>query len=147
MRTVLFVCSGNTCRSPMAEALARHWLENEPPGDIGEVFVASAGVSAAEGLPPTQESLSALKDRGIQHEGLSKTLTAEMIQKADLIFCMTASHVAAIWIITGDDNDEKIMRLDPDADVQDPIGSDQSAYDALADHFMDLIPKRLKEKL
>ena len=131
----------------MAEALARHWLENEPPGDIGEVFVASAGVSAADGFPPTQESLTALKDRGIQHEGLSKTLTAEMIQNADIIFCMTASHVAAIWIISGDDNAEKVMRLDPQADVLDPIGSDQGAYDALADHFMELIPRRLKEKL
>ena len=131
----------------MAEALARHWLENEPPGDIGEVFVASAGVSAADGFPPTQESFTALKDRGIQHEGLSKTLTAEMIQNADIIFCMTASHVAAIWIISGDDNAEKVMRLDPQADVLDPIGSDQGAYDALADHFMELIPRRLKEKL
>ena len=131
----------------MAEALARHWLDNEPPGDIGEVFVASAGVSAAEGIPPTQESLIALKERGIHHDGLSKTLTAEMLNNADLVFCMTASHVAATWIITGDDNDDKIMRLDPSADIEDPMGSDQSAYDALADQFMELIPRRLKEKL
>lgn len=131
----------------MAEALARHWLENEPLGDIGEVFVASAGVSAAEGFPPTQESLIALKDRGIHHDGLSKTLTTEMVKNANLVFCMTASHVAATWIITGDDNDDKIMRLDPNADIEDPIGSDQNAYDALADQFMELIPRRLKEKL
>ena len=131
----------------MAEALARHWLENEASDVIGEVFVASAGVSAADGFPPTQESLIALKDRGIHHDGLSKTLTAEMIKNADLVFCMTASHVAATWIITGDDNDDKIMRLDPAADVEDPIGSDQSAYDALADKFTELIPRRLKENL
>ena len=131
----------------MAEALARHWLENEPLGNIGEVFVASAGVSAADGIPPTHESLVALKDRGINHDGLSKTLTAEMVQNADLVFCMTAGHVAATWIITGEDSVDKIMRLDPNADVEDPIGSDQSAYDALADQFMKLIPRRLKEKL
>ena len=131
----------------MAEALARHWLENEAPDTIGEVFVASAGVSAADGFPPTQESISALKDRGIHHEGLSKTLTAEMIQNADLVFCMTASHVAATWIIAGNESDDKVMRLDPITDVEDPIGEDQSAYDALADHFIELIPRRLEENL
>lgn len=131
----------------MAEALARNWLENEAPDAVGEVFVASAGVSAADGFPPTQESICALRDRGIHHEGLSKTLTAEMIQNADLIFCMTANHVAATWIIAGSENDDKVMRLDPSADVEDPIGADQSAYDALADHFMELIPRRLKENL
>ncbi len=131
----------------MAEAIARHWLENQASDAIGEVFVASAGVSAVNGFQPTQESISALKERGISHDGLSKTLTAEMIQNADLVFCMTASHVSATWIITGDDCDEKIMRLDPEADIEDPIGSDQSAYDALADQFMELIPKRLKENL
>lgn len=131
----------------MAEALARNWLENDAPEAIGEVFVASAGVSAADGFPPTQESITALKDRGIHHEGFSKTLTAEMIQNADLVFCMTASHVAATWIIAGDDSEDKVMRLDPNTDVEDPIGADQRAYDALADHFMELIPRRLKENL
>lgn len=131
----------------MAEAIARHWLENEAPDAIGEVFVASAGVSAANGCPPTQESISALKDLGIPHDGLSKTLTAEMIHNADLVFCMTAGHIAATWIITSDDSDDKIMRLDPNTDIEDPIGSDQSAYDALADQFMELIPRRLKENL
>ena len=87
----------------MAEAIARNWLENDAPEHIGEVFVASAGVSAADGFQPTHESVEALKSRGIHYEGLSKALTAEMIKNADLVFCMTATHVAATWIITGDD--------------------------------------------
>ncbi len=129
----------------MAEAIARHWIDHGLLGERRDVFIASAGTSAANGLRPTAETVAALAARGIEHDGLSKPLTADMIRKADVVFCMTSGHVAAAQGLLGDDDgDDKIERLDPDADIEDPLGSDQSAYDSLAERFMHLIPPRLK---
>ena len=149
MRTVLFVCSGNTCRSPMAEAMARHWLAREAPEQLGDVFVASAGVDAFEGAMPSGGTVQALRGLGIDHEGRSKMLTAEMIRKADLDLCMTQMHVEAVQAILDHDPEhlDKIVRLDADRDMDDPIGMGQDAYDALAKRLGVLIPQRLKELL
>ena len=79
MHTILFVCTGNTCRSPMAEAIARSVL------DDSEIFVASAGVAAMDGAPTSEETLRALEAIGIEYEGRSTPLSADMIRKADLV--------------------------------------------------------------
>ena len=129
----------------MAEAIARHWIDRDLLGERPDVFIASAGTSAANGLRPTAETVAALAARGIEYDGISKPLTADMIRKADVVFCMTLGHVAAAQGLLGDDDgDDKITRLDPDADIEDPLGSDQGAYDLLAERFMHLIPPRLK---
>ncbi len=129
----------------MAEAIARQWIDRGLLGERRDVFIASAGTSAANGLHPTAETIDALAARGIEHDSVSKPLTADMVRKADVVFCMTSGHVAAAQGLLGDDDgDDKITRLDPDADIEDPLGSDQGAYDSLAERFMQLIPLRLK---
>ena len=147
MRTILYVCTGNTCRSPMAEAITRHWLASGELGEPGDVFVASAGIMAADGSPTTPETNNALREMGIEHDGRSKPLTAEMIAKADLVLCMTESHRAAVAMLAeaaGGDVGH-VQRLDPERDLDDPIGMGQEVYDALASRLMTLIPQRLKE--
>ncbi len=129
----------------MAEAIARYSIDQGLLGEPSDLFVASAGASAPDGLRPTAETLAALAARGIDHDGVSKTLTAEMIRNADVVFCMTKGHVAAAQSLVGDQEvARKIMCLDPEGDIEDPLGLDQHAYDSLADRFMTLIPLRLK---
>ena len=91
MRTVLFICTGNTCRSPLAEGIARDLLARGAVDGLEEgIFVASAGVLAADGVPISIESAEALERRGIPAEGTSKRLTSEMIDRADLCLLYTS---------------------------------------------------------
>ena len=92
MKTILFVCTGNICRSPMAEGLFRHAVAGR-----NELRVFSAGVGAVDGHPPSSHATRALKELGIDiSRQRSRMLTADLVQQADYIFGMTHSHVETI---------------------------------------------------
>ncbi|MDE1037318.1 MAG: hypothetical protein OR996_00600 [Phycisphaerales bacterium] len=133
--TILFVCTGNTCRSPLAEGIAQKWLDEH---GISNWLALSAGVYATEGSPTSVETLEALSALGIDFHGVSTPLTPEMAQKADIVLCMTETHLSAASMLT-----EKAELLDPLGDIADPIGQSQSVYDALADQLGKIIAQKL----
>jgi protein-tyrosine-phosphatase len=149
VRTVLFICTGNTCRSPMAEGIARHLLQSgRVAGHGGEVFVASAGLGAWDGNAVSPETFDALRRRGIRFDGHSKRVTSEMIRKASVVLTMTRSHmVGARALVAGEAHQDKVQMLDPAGDLEDPIGMGQPAYDALASRLERVLPARLAELL
>ncbi len=137
----LFVCTGNTCRSPMAEGLFRKMLaerlkcSEEDLVDHGFV-VASAGLAAAVGSPPSPESVRILQDRGVDLQGhSSQPATPRLLNQADHIFTMTKQHRDAILR----EFPEMASRVDvlarDGSDVSDPIGSGIEEYTKCAEEI------------
>ncbi len=90
--TVLFVCTGNTCRSAMAEGMFKKILE-ERTKDYSKFNIISAGISALPGISPTFEAISVMFEQGIDiSQHYAQELQEELIKKADLILVMTNEH-------------------------------------------------------
>jgi protein-tyrosine phosphatase len=148
--TVLFVCSGNTCRSPMAEAIARKFLADQlsiPPDELEKrgFNVISAGSYAMPGARATEPAVEVLKGMGIDlSRHRSKPLSVELIHQADVIFTMSESHGRAVASLVPSAAD-KVSNLDPEGDIEDPIGGDVSLYTEVAERIKKLIEKRMAQ--
>jgi protein-tyrosine phosphatase len=138
---VVLVCTGNTCRSPMAEVLMRQRLAELKkcrPDELEErgFLVRSAGLSAAAGCPASSESVQVVRELGLdltRHE--AQPLTEQLVRHADLILTMTAGHLQAIVRRWPGAADRTQMLLPEQVDVADPIGRSMDAYRHAAEHI------------
>jgi len=121
-KRILFVCTGNTCRSPMAEGLFRLIAEREGL----DVDVRSAGVAAMDGFPISGHAADILKEKGFTDTMRSSALTAERVEWSDLILTMTAAH-KQIVIQRFPDAADKVFTLKEFAE------DDQNVLEALAE--------------
>ena len=146
----LFVCSGNTCRSPMAAGLFRKLLAErlgirEDQLEARGYNVMSAGTFAGGGSSVSGAAVSVLRKRGIDiSTHRSVPLTIDMIQAADAIFAMSQSHVeAVVAMVPGAAS--KTYLLDPAGDIDDPIGGPDSMYEDVAGRIEAALRARLEE--
>ena len=147
MKTILFICTGNVCRSPMAEALFRRAVKGR-----GEFRVLSAGIGAMDGQPPTHHSVNAMRDLGVDISAQrSRMLTAELVRSADLILGMTHSHVDTVTLLYPPAAEKTFLlrefdeTLEPyEKDISDPIGSPYEIYVECRDQIEQGIAALLK---
>jgi protein-tyrosine phosphatase len=146
----LFVCTGNTCRSPMAEGIFRKYLAEKLQCNVDQLNkigykICSAGVMNVAGVPASAEAIAACAAKGIdltahRNQGLSK----ELIEESDLIFAMERMHQQKI-IAFSHEAANKCFLLAGDEGIADPIGHPQEFFNSCADIIEVAVKKKISE--
>lgn len=152
-RVIVFVCTGNTCRSPMAASLFRQLLAERLGCDVDDLgsrgfLVESAGLSAGYGSPASPEAVSLLAERGIDLvDHASRPLTTDTLRAADHVWTMTAGHLRAIQSSGAETGLDCGLLAPSGEDVADPFGGDRAIYADCLTQIEGLLRERLDQVL
>lgn len=136
---IVFICTGNTCRSPMAKGLFEHLLAEQ---GIADITCDSAGLFAADGEPAAENAIVACRELGVDLSAhRSRRLTKELLQSADLFVVMMPNHAGALK--SAGVPPEKIKVLG--GGVGDPFGGDLAIYRASRDQILQALRQLLQE--
>src|SRR5271154_6431225 len=146
MRNVLFVCTGNICRSPMAQGLFADLVRGRR-----DIEVTSAGIGAVGGQPPSPHSVEVMAELGLDIRNIrSKPLMAELARKADFIFVMTYGHLDSMLLLFPSAAEKTFLLREfetelpvMDREVSDPIGQSCHVYRECRDQLRAAMPRLL----
>ena len=137
---ILCVCTGNMCRSPMAEALLRRELE---AAGMTEYTVSSAGTFTDDNLPPSTEAITAMSEIGMDISAhRSRQITPAIVDETDIFVAMTTEHGVALAFYHNADPEKIVV---PGAGIADPYGAPLNVYRNCRDMLIEAMPQLIED--